>query len=114
VPTFETIRKLALTLPGVEDGTSYGTPALKVKKKLLARLREDETTVAFRVGFEERDILMQAKPEVFFITEHYRNYPAVVVRLSEATRDDLAHIVEVAWRYSAGPRLVKARDAANR
>jgi hypothetical protein len=114
VATFEMTRKLALALPGVEDGTSYGTPALKVKKKLMATVRDDETTVAFRVGFDERDILMQAKPEGFFTTDHYRKYPAVVVRLSQATNDDLAHIVELAWSYSAGPSLVKTRDAANR
>jgi len=112
--TFETIRKLALAWPAVEDGTSYGTPALKVKKKLLARLREDPDTVAFRLGFDERDILMQAKPETFFVTDHYRPYPAVVVRLSKATNEDLAHIVELAWRYSAPRSLLKAHDAAKR
>lgn len=76
------MRDLALTFPGVEEGTSYGTPALKVKKKFMARLREDGDSVAFRLGFDEREILMRAKPEVFYITDHYRAYPAVLLRLS--------------------------------
>ena len=59
--TFDQISELALKLPGVEAGTSYGTPALKVKGKLLARLKEDGQSVVFRVTFDERDLLMQTK-----------------------------------------------------
>jgi len=103
--TFQTVRDLALTFPGVEDGTSYGTPALRVKKKFLARLREDGESVVFRVGFDEREILMRAKPDTFYITDHYRAYPAVLVRLSRATKEDLANIIELAWKYSAPKRL---------
>jgi hypothetical protein len=104
--TFETVRKLALALPGVEDGTSYGTPALKVKGKFLARLKEDGESVVFRVGFDEREVLMRAKPRTFYITDHYKDYPAVLVRLAAATRQDLANIVNLAWRYAAPKRLV--------
>lgn len=107
--TFDTVRELASAFPGVEEGTSYGTPAIKVKGKLLARLREDGDTVAFRIGFDERDVLMRAKPRTFFITDHYRAYPAVVVQLSRATRKDLATIVEMAWRFSAPKRLQAGR-----
>ena len=99
--TFEAVRELALKLRGVEDGTSYGTPALKVKKKLLARLREDGESVAFRISFDDREILMKAKPDTFYITDHYRAYPAVVVRLANATRADLANIIDIAWKYSS-------------
>ncbi|MGZ7033368.1 MAG: MmcQ/YjbR family DNA-binding protein, partial [Thermoanaerobaculia bacterium] len=53
--TFETVRELAHAFPGVEDGTSYGTAALRVKKKFMARLREDGDSVVFRVGFDERE-----------------------------------------------------------
>lgn len=112
--TFETVRELALKFPGVEDGTSYGTPALKVKKKLMARLREDGDTVAFRVGFDQREMLMQARPETFFITDHYQGYPAVLVRLSRANRKELLDIVELAWRYVAPKRLVAGFEAARR
>ena len=71
--TFDTLRVLALALPGVEEGTSYGTPALKVKGKLMARLKEDGESVVLVVGFDNREILMQANPETFYITDHDRN-----------------------------------------
>ena len=98
--TWETVREIALKLPRVADGTSYG-PALKVKKKLLARLRDDGQSVAFRISFDDREILMKAKPDTFYITDHYRAYPAVVVRLAHATRDDLANIIDIAWKFSS-------------
>ena len=103
--TFDQIRELALKLPGVEDGTSYGTPALKVKGKLLARLKEDGQSVVFRVTFDQRDLLMQTKLKVFFITDHYLGYPAVLMRLSVASRKEAVDIIEMAWRFVAPKRL---------
>ena len=103
--TYDQIRKLALQLPGVEEGTSYATAALRVKGKFLARLKEDGESVVFRVGFDERDLLMQAKPEVFYITDHYLGYPAVLMRLSAASKKEAADIVEIAWKMVAPKRL---------
>ena len=105
--TFDQICELALKLPGVEASTSYGTPALKVKGKLLARLKEDGQSIVFRVTFDQRDLLMQTKPKVFFITDHYLGYPAVLMRLSAATVKQAADVVEMAWRFSAPKRLRK-------
>jgi hypothetical protein len=105
--TFQMVRESALALPGVEDGTSYGTPALKVRGKLLARLKEDGESVVFRVGFDERDVLMRAKPRTFYITDHYKDYPAVLMRMPAATRADMANIVNLAWRFSAPKRLLR-------
>jgi len=109
--TFETVRELASAFPGVEDGTSYGTAALRVKSRFMARLREDGDSVAFRVGFDEREILMQAKPDIFFLTDHYRAYPAVLLRLSTATRREVADIVELSWRSVAPKRLIARFDS---
>jgi len=103
--TFDLIRELAMKLPGVEDGTSYGTRALRVKGKFLARLKEDGESVVFRVGFDERDLLLQTKPEVFYITDHYLGYPAVLFRLKAASRKEAADIIEMAWRMVAPKRL---------
>src|SRR5258706_10176369 len=103
--TFDLIRELALKLPGVEEGTSYGTAALRVKGKFLARLKEDGQSVVFRVSFDERELLMQTKPEVFYITDHYLGYPAVLLRLSKASKKEAADIVEMAWRFVAPKRL---------
>lgn len=112
--TFDEIRELALNLPGVDDGTSYGTPALKVNGKLLARLKEDGASVVFRVPFDQRDLLMQTKPKVFFITDHYLGYPAVLMRLRAASSGQAADIIEMACRFVAPKRLFDARTASTR
>lgn len=109
--TYDTVRELALQLPGVEEGTSYGTPALRVNKKFMARLREDGESVAFRLGFDEREILMKSKPEVFFITDHYAGYPAVLLRLSTASREEAADIVRMSWHFVAPKRLRDQLDS---
>jgi hypothetical protein len=98
MPTFDTVRKIALAMPGVEDGTSYGTPALKKKKKLMIRLREDGDVV-FIVGFDKRDMLMAARPEAFFTTDHYRDYPSVLVRLGEVSKGEIKDLVQWAWEF---------------
>ena len=103
--TYDQIRKIALALPGVEEGTSYGTAALRVKGKFLARLKEDGQSVVFRIGFDERDLLMQTKPDVFYITDHYLGYPAVMLRLSKASKKEAADIIEMAWQFVAPKRL---------
>ena len=77
--SFETVRQLALALPGVAEGTSYGTPAFKVRGKLLARLHQDGEALVLRVDFEEREMLMMEQPETFYITDHYLNYPWILV-----------------------------------
>ncbi len=109
--SFQEVSAIALELPGVEPGTSYGTPAFRVGRKFLVRLREDGETLAVRIDFDERDILIAADPEAFFITEHYRNYPAVVVRLAAVDPDSLRQVLAQAWRQIAPKRLVAEHDA---
>ena len=104
------LRRLALALPDVEEGTAYGTPAWRVRKKLFARLREDEETVAVRVERGERELLIGAAPAVFFITDHYRPYAWVLVRLAAIPEDELAEVLEDSWRRAAPKRLVRERD----
>jgi hypothetical protein len=85
--TFDDIRKIALAWPEVEDGTSYGTPALKVRKKMLVRLKEDgDSLVMPDVPRDERDMLVESQPKVFCFTDHYKDYPFVLIRLSKAKR----------------------------
>lgn len=114
VITFDAVRAVALTFPEVEDGTSYGTPALKVRKKLMARLREDGDSVVFRVSFDDRDMLMDARPRTFYITDHYRPYQAVLLRLSKATRQEVADVVEFAWRHVAPKKVIASFESARR
>jgi hypothetical protein len=86
VTTFDDVRELALAWPEV-DGTSYGTPTLKVRKKVLARLKEDgDSLVVPGVPADERDMLVENQPDAFYFTDHYRDYPIVLIRLSKAKR----------------------------
>ncbi|HLG48437.1 MAG TPA: MmcQ/YjbR family DNA-binding protein [Reyranella sp.] len=91
-----TIRRVARSFPGVEEGTSYGTPAFRLKKRLLARLHQDGESIMFKIGFEAREHLMRADPETFFITEHYRNTPSVLARLDRLSAGDLAKLLQQA------------------
>jgi len=79
---YDTVREMASALPEVEGGTCYGTPALRVKGKLLTRLWEDGTTLVVHVDPYERDGLLARNPDTYFITDHYRNYTMVLVRLA--------------------------------
>ena len=98
--TYKALVKLALTMPHVEEGTSYGTPALKIKKKFFIRLRaeEDGTVIVLRMPFEARETLMAEAPEKFFITDHYKDYPAVLVRLPKVTEADMRDLLKAAHR----------------
>jgi hypothetical protein len=98
----------ASRLPGIEPGTSYATPALYVRKKLLARLREDGETVAIGVDFLDRDVLLEADPEAFYLTDHYRAYPWVLMRLSRVRHAAALELLEQAWRRAAPRRLIAA------
>ena len=111
--TFETVREIALALPGMEDAISYGTPGLKVQGRFFARLREEDV-LALRMGFAEREALMDSDPEAFFLTEHYVNYPAVLVRLSRVRKRALAKVLRTAWEVVAAEKPVKAGRARPR
>jgi hypothetical protein len=112
--TFDTVRQLALAFPAVEEGTSYGTPAFRVRGKFMARLREDGESLAVKCGFDERDFRMQADPRTFFTTDHYRGYPTVLVRLATVDAADLREVLEQAWRLHAPRRLVATYDRTAR
>ena len=102
----------AARLPGVETGTSYATPALFVRKKLLARLREDGESVALRIDLMDRDVLLEADPTAFFLTDHYRAHPWVLMRLAGVRHANAVDLVEQAWRRLAPKRLVAAAGGA--
>ena len=104
--TWETVRQIAMTLPSVEESTSYGTPAFKVKGKLFVRSHQDGESLVVRIESEDRDILMEADPETFYITDHYLNYPWILVRLANVRRDQLSDLLKQAWRLVAPTRLV--------
>jgi hypothetical protein len=105
--TFDDVRKMTLAWPEVEDGTSYGTPALRVRKKLLVRLREDDDSlVMLGVPQDERDMLVESQPRVFYFTDHYRDYPAVLIRLSKAKRATVEPLLRRQWRTLASKKAI--------
>src|SRR3954465_12859121 len=110
--TFDDVRKLALAWPEVEDGPSYGTPALKVRKKLLARLKEDgDSLVMPGVPQDEREMLVESQPKAFYFTDHYKDYPMVLIRLSKAKRSTVEPLLRRHWRSLASKAAVKEFDA---
>jgi hypothetical protein len=111
--TYETVREIGRALPGIEESTSYGTPALKVKGKLLVRLKEDGESIVVKTTFEDREYLMRDDPATFYITDHYRDWPMVLVRLSRVKRAVLQELIEVAWRRNAPRSLLAAREVSS-
>ena len=106
---WDTVRKLAGAFPGVEEQVSYGEPALKVKGKLFVWMspnREAHGALAVRVDPEEKDLFLEANPDVYFTVPHYDGYPIVLVRLERVGRDELRERIEDAWLLRAPKRLV--------
>src|SRR6201996_2717245 len=106
-------RALALSLPRAEEGSAYGHPAFKAFGKLLPRVRhEDNSLVLVGIDFDEREMLMEAEPEVFHITAHYKNYPAVLARLDTVDPGAVKRFLERRWRECAPKKFLKTWDAA--
>src|SRR6266480_6377212 len=108
-------RRLLLRLPDIAEGRSYGMPSFLLNGRFFARFRDDDTVLVLQLStISERDVLMELDPRAFFFTEHYRNYPAVLVRLAEVARSLLIDVVTEAWRHVASlppprPRKKPAR-----
>ena len=108
--TYETVREIARGLPGTVEGVSYGTPAFRVVKSLFVRLHQDGESLVVKIDARERAMRTRADPETFFITDHYLNYPWVLVRMETVDPDDLRDLLEEARRLSAPKRLLSAHD----
>ena len=114
MPAWQDVVEIARRFEGVEEGQSYGTPSLKVRGKFMCRLRANPDALVVRVlDLADAEALLKGQPDVFFITPHYDGYPAVLVRLEVVDREQLAELVEDAWRVQAPKRLVAAHDAGD-
>ena len=100
---FDTVRRIALELPDVEDAAAYGSPAIKVRGKLLTCMAINKSaepgSLVVRIDFEQRAELLSGAPDVYYVTDHYVNYPAVLVRLSRIHPDALRDLLGAAWRF---------------
>jgi hypothetical protein len=110
---FEAVREIALSLPGIVESVSYGTPSFKLKDKLLARFHEDGESLVLKMDVETRDMMLQMNPQVYSITDHYLKYPYVLVKLHNADLADLKGHFQAAWRQIAPKRMIKELDSGN-
>ncbi len=102
---------LAKELPEVEESSSYGRPAVKVRGKYLAGLNPKEKAFVFRLAsVEEQDFLCEMAGEVYFITDHYKGYPAILARPSKLTKKEARGRLANAWRIQAPKTLRKKFD----
>lgn len=100
---FETVRQIGLELPGVEASTAYGFPALKVRGKLLACVPANRSaepdSIVVRMGFDDRAGLLVEAPDVYYLTDHYVGYNAVLVRLGRVNREVLRDLLGMAYKF---------------
>jgi hypothetical protein len=98
------VRRIALAIANVTEGTSYGTPAFRLKKTLIARML-DATTMVVKADFDVRELLVQARPDAYSVTPHYENYPWVVIDLTTVGHAELVDRFSEAVRFcDRGPQ----------
>ena len=109
---FDIVRDIGLKLPGVQESTAYGAPALKVQGQLLACIPSNRSaepdSLLVRVDFHDRTELLAADPDVYYVTDHYVGYTGVLVRLSRVTPDALRDLLGMARKFvtrKASPRV---------
>jgi hypothetical protein len=100
--TFDTVREIGRLLPGAEESTAYGSPALKVRGRMFACMAIHKSaapnTLVVQLDFDERDELVAAQPDVYYLTDHYLDSSSVLVRLDRVRRDALADLLRTAHR----------------
>jgi len=95
-------RKIALSVEGASEGPYFGKPAVFVAEKFLTRVHTKEEAMVLAVGsMEMRDVMLEAEPKLFYITDHYKNFPYLLARLTKldkATLKDLlnARLLQIA------------------
>jgi len=111
--SFDAVRELALALPDVEESTSYGAQSWKVRGQLVAcqaiNKSAEPNSLVVKIPFEQRDELIAAQPDVYYVTDHYVSYPSVLVRLSRVHRDALRDLLGMAARFVGQAAKKKSR-----
>jgi hypothetical protein len=111
--SFDTVRRAALDLAGVEQSTMYGAPALKFRGKLLACMASHKSaepgTLVVKIGSEERDALIADDPDTYYVKPHYEGYGVVLVRLALIETDALRDLLQSAWRRVSASAMPRPR-----
>jgi hypothetical protein len=107
---FSAVRKIGLTMDGVEAATSYdGSPRLKCRGVFMAGLAThpsaEPNSLVVRSEFDDRQLLLDDAPETYYVTDYYEKYPVVLARLDQMTDEALRDLLSVSRRLS----LAKAR-----
>ena len=101
---FAVVLAAARSLLDVETSTTWGASALKVRGKLIAceaiHKSAEPDSIVVKIGMDQRAELIAAEPDVYYITDHYVNYPSVLVRLSRINGDALRDLLGMAWRLA--------------
>ena len=114
---FETVREIGLAQPNVKASTAWGAPALKVGRKLMACVPTHRSaepgSLVLRVGFDDRAEMLAAAPDIYYVTDHYVGYTAVLVRLSRITADVLRDLLGMAHKFvtATGSRRSPSRSS---
>jgi hypothetical protein len=104
-------REIALSLPATTERPSYGTPGVRVKDKLFARIHDlPDTLVVWVADLDEKDVLLSSAPDRFFTTPHYDGYPMMLVRLANIGVDELREVLTDSWRARAPRAALKLLD----
>jgi hypothetical protein len=106
---FKKVRTAAAGLPDVEEGTSWGASALKVRGKMFVcqaiNKAAEPNTLVVRMDIAQRDALIEEAPDVYYLKDHYVDYPCVLVRLAAVHPDALRDLVRTAYQFvNAAPR----------
>lgn len=114
--SFDVVREMGLALADIEESTMYGSPALKVHGHLLVCMAINKSaepdSLAVRMDFDQRAALLAEAPEKYYVTDHYVNYPVVLVRLSQIQVDELRDLLSSAWRFVTSRQKRKASRPA--
>jgi Uncharacterized protein conserved in bacteria len=114
---FDAVRKIGLSLPGVEESTVYGSPALKLKGRLLACMPSHRSaepgSLVVCVSFEDRAALIADAPEIYYVKEHYLNYESVLVRLSRISPVMLPDLLGMAHKFVIGKAKKRSKKPAS-
>lgn len=109
MPTWSDVRRIALALPGAEEATTYGQPCFKVNGRPFVNTGRVDGAIVTRAADEERDLLISARPDVYFVTPHYEGWEAVLVRLDAVDEDELAGRLEDSWEFVARKKPARNR-----
>lgn len=103
------LKKIALSFPETAEGVSYTHPAYLAFGKFFTRYRKEDNSFVLSVaGMEYRDMLLEMDPKTYFITDHYKSFPGVLVRLERVTKEEVRAMLDRRWRAMAPKKLLKA------